>query len=262
MKTLVPGITVNGVKITAEQINAEVQYHPAPTLLDAKYEAMQALVIRELLIQRAVTLGLCSHEEAVTKTDELVDAVLEAEISIPEPDEETCLRYYTNNKQRFFTSPLFEVSHILYLAPPEDKAARAKALRRAQDSLAQLKKKPDLFARIAKEESGCSSSGEGGRLGQIGKGQTLPAFEAALMTMQEGDLSSQPVETAVGYHIIKVHKREDGRQLPFEAVADWIRDFLKQQSWQRAFSQYVQLLAGNAEISGFRLKQADTPLVQ
>ena len=82
------------------------------------------------------------------------------------------------------------------------------------------------------------------------------------MKMQEREMSEEPVETEVGYHIIKVHKRAEGKQLPFEAVQDWIADFLKDQSFQRAFSQYVQLLAGEAKISGFKLKQADTPLVQ
>lgn len=52
------------------------------------------------------------------------------------------------------------------------------------------------------------------------------------------------------------------RQLPYEAVQDWIADYLKNQSWQRAVSQYIQILAGDAKISGFRLKAADTPLVQ
>ena len=86
MKTLAPGITVNGIKITPDQINAEVQYHPACSLLDAKYEAMQALVIRELLIQRAANLGLCLREEAVRKPDDIIDALLEQEIDMPESE--------------------------------------------------------------------------------------------------------------------------------------------------------------------------------
>ena len=38
---ITPGITVNGAKITPEEINLEVQYHPAENLFDAKYEAMR-----------------------------------------------------------------------------------------------------------------------------------------------------------------------------------------------------------------------------
>ena len=262
MMSFAPGITVNGIKITSDQINVEVQYHPAKALPEAKYEAMQALVIRELLIQKAASLGFCAREEAVKNPDQIIDDLLGSEISVPDPDEQTCRRYYENNKKRFYTSPLFEVSHILYLAPPEDDDARAKAKTKAESALVRIKSQPKLFDEIAKQESGCSSAKEGGRLGQISKSQTLPAFESVLMSMKEGEMSAEPVATEVGYHIIKVHERAEGKQLPFESVKDWIADFLKSQSWQRAFSQYVQILAGEAKISGFRLKQADTPLVQ
>lgn len=67
MQTLAPGITVNGIKITPDEINAEVQYHPAESLFSAKYEAMRALVIRELLLQRAAGLG-CASAMKLLKT--------------------------------------------------------------------------------------------------------------------------------------------------------------------------------------------------
>lgn len=257
-----PGITVNGIKITPDQINAEVQYHPAQSLVDAKYKAMQALVIRELLIQQAVKCGLFAGDRDGEAPDDIIDKLLEREITVPEPDRETCERYYKNNQRRFHTAPLFEASHILYLAPPDDKAACEKAKASAEKALSSIRANPAIFEAIAQSESACPSGKTGGNLGQISKGQTLPAFEAALLSMQEGDLSPEPVLTDVGYHVIRLHRRIDGQMLPFEAVADWIADHLKKESWQRAFSQYIQILAGQAKISGFRLAGADTPLVQ
>tara|TARA_R110001592_G_scaffold16881_1_gene71363 strand:- start:34317 stop:35108 length:792 start_codon:yes stop_codon:yes gene_type:complete len=261
-KTLAPGITVNGIQITPDDINAEVQYHPADNLYDAKYEAMKALVIRELLLQRASELGLCSGELSVQRSDEIIDALLEQEITVPEADIETCKHYYKSNKNKFFTSPLFELSHILYLAPPDDKDAQIVAKEKALAALTRINKNPNLFESIAREESACDSSSDGGRLGQISKGQTMPAFEIALFKMKEGETSSEPVPTEVGYHIIKVHKKAEGEQLPFEAVAEWIKDDLTQKSWNVAFKQYIQLLAGRTDISGFQFEGVKTPLVQ
>ncbi len=257
-----PGITVNGIKITPEQISSEVQYHPAQNLIDAKYKAMQALVIRELLIQKAVNLGLCDASKIRDTPDDAIDKLLEQEISVPEPTQEECERYYSNNMKRFYTSPLFEASHILYLAPPEDEDAQNRARNRAEKALSSIRSDPDMFEVIARSESACPSSKLGGDLGQISKGQTLPAFEAALFAMREGDISAEPVQTEVGYHIIRLHRRTDGQLLPFNSVAQWVGEHLKKESWQRAFTQYVQILAGQAKISGFRLHGVDTPLVQ
>lgn len=262
MHALAPGITVNGISISPEQISAEVQYHPAETLLEAKYQAMHALVIRELLVQEAVSKGVASRDKADQSPDEVIEKLLDCEISVPEPTPEERERYYLNNKKKFHTSPLFEVSHILYAADPEDEKARKEAFKKAKSALEKILKKASLFKVIAAEESACSSGKDGGRLGQIGKGQTMPAFEAALMKMQEGEISEEPVASEVGYHIIRVHKRAEGNLLPFEAVSDWIAKTLTEQSWNRAFNQYVQLLAGKSKISGFKIRAAETPLVQ
>lgn len=257
-----PGITINDVKITPDQINAEVQYHPATDLPKAKYEAMQSLVIKELLMQRAIELGLCESDETSQNPDQIFEELFEKEINIPVADIDTCQNIYNNNKERFFTSPLFEAAHILYLASKHDEAASKEALEKANNALIQINKDPDTFEQIAKTESACDSAKMGGHLGQLTKGQTTPVFEKTLFNMQEGEVSTAPLKSEYGYHLIKVYKRIEGKQLPFEAVSEKIADDLQRQSWQRAFSQYIQLLAGQAKISGFILKKSDSPLVQ
>lgn len=232
-----------------------MQYHPAVGFFEAKYQAMQALVIRELLIQQAVKARL--YRQASDQPDEIIDKLLDQEISVPNPTREECERYYNNNKRQFFTEPLFEVSHILYPAPPDHSEARERAREKAVRALIRIKEDPKLFTSIAQAESACPSNKEAGRLGQISKGQTVPAFEAALIMMKESEISKEPVATEVGYHIIFVHRRADGRLLPFDSVVEWIADFLKQESWRRAFRQYIQILASQAEIKGFLFKKIE-----
>lgn len=256
-----PGITVNSVKITPADINAEVQHHPSGTLFNAKYEAMQALVIRELLVQRAIELKLITGD-ADENLDQIFETLFDQEINIPDADDDTCQHFYNANKSKFFTSPLFEAAHILYLAPDGDEEASKVALKQVQNAFARIQKEPFCFEDIAKSESACSSAKMGGHLGQVTKGQTTPVFEKALFAMNDGDISMQPLKSEYGYHLIKVYKRIEGKQLPFEAVQEQIADDLRRQSWQRAFSQYIQLLAGNAKISGFQLKASGSPLVQ
>ncbi|MCE9507609.1 MAG: peptidylprolyl isomerase [Alphaproteobacteria bacterium] len=260
--TEAPWITVNGAAITAKQIGAEVQYHPAGSLSEAREKAMQALVVRELLLQEAQNKGIFKDRCAVKDEQAAIDALLEDEVKVPEPDRESCERYYKNNRQRFVTSNLFDVSHILFAAPPEDEAARSSAKQKAAAVLSQMEGNPDCFPEMARQHSSCSSAKDGGRLGQISKGQTTPDFEAALFGMHKGETSREPVATRYGYHILRVHERAESKELPFEAVQQWIADYLKQSAWQRAVSQYIGLLAGKAEIKGFKLKSYETALVQ
>ena len=255
-------VTVNGYEITQEQIGSEVQYHPAKDLQQAKYQATQALVIRELLVQRAVDLEMCEHDSAIDNPDAVLETLFDQEISLPDADEKTCQRFYQNNQDKFFSSTLFEAAHILYIAPPEDESAQTAALEKAENALARIKQNPSQFETIAKQESACSSAKMGGRLGQITQGQTSPSFEAALFQMKDGEMSTEPLATEFGYHIIRVDKRLEGELLPFDSVKQQIADDLHRQSWQRAFSQYGQVIAGQAEIKGFEFKQADSPLVQ
>lgn len=255
------GIFVNDIEVTESQINAEVQYHPASSLSEAKHAAARALVIRELLIQRAIEVGLCDRGEILKKLDETIEKLLEKEITIPQADDQSCRRYFENNKSRFYTHPLFEVSHILYAASPTNKLAYQESFQKAHDALDRLNDKPDLFETIALEESHCSSAQNGGYLGQITKGQTTSAFESALISMKEGDIS-QPVASEFGHHIIKVHKRVEGRQMPYDMVYATIHQYLHQKSWNQAFCQYIQLLAGRAIIQGFELPSSQSPLVQ
>lgn len=255
-------VSVNGVEIPADLINSEVQYHPAASLAEARYEAVRSLVVRELLLQRAIALGLASRVTAMANPDSVIDQLLKQELRTLEPTTQECQTYYQNNRTRFLTQPVYEVSHILYLAPPDHAQAREQAQRRAQETLDLLKLKPSMFGEIARRDSACSSSGNEGHLGQITPGQTLPEFEAALVQMQPGTLCAAPVATEVGYHVIKLHHLAPGEQLPFDVVSQWVADHLRAQVWKRELSQYVQILAGQAEIAGFKLQGADSPLVQ
>lgn len=60
------------------------------------------------------------------------------------------------------------------------------------------------FAKIAKEESDDTSSGEkGGDVGEFKKGMMVPPFEAAAFAQKVGEVG-EPVKTPFGYHVIQV----------------------------------------------------------
>lgn len=256
-------VTVNGVTIGRDAIAREIQNHPAEKPILARQQSARALVVRELLLQRARHLGLTpapiSDDEGRRETDEeaLIRAVVENEVTVPEPDDETCRRYYERNLMRFRSSDIYEVSHILFSADPADKDAYAQARAHATGVLGLLQDNPDAFATLADAYSGCPSAAQGGNLGQITRGQTTPEFEKALFALKPGEISSEPAETRYGFHIIRLDRMHEGRTLPYEAVAEKIADYLRDNVRRRASAQYITRLVSAAQIGGLALEGAE-----
>ncbi|MBS0560289.1 MAG: peptidylprolyl isomerase [Proteobacteria bacterium] len=178
-----PPVAVNSVVISAAEIARKVQNHPEASPEAAWDEATRALVIRALLLQRGRALGIVAspvETDGARETEEaaLLRASLEREVHARRADEASCRRYCTANRKRFRAPDLFEPRHILFQADREDEAAHARACARAEAVSAELQHAPERFGALARALSDCSSAGEGGRAGQVTRGQTTPPFEA------------------------------------------------------------------------------------
>lgn len=261
-------ISINGVEIQPTDISAEAQYHPASSPDEASAEAARALAIRELFLQEAKRNGLTAEPEtdeegrAETLDDALIRVLLEGALDVPVADEETCKRYFENNKKRFHTPDIFEACHILLSAAPEDKNAYDLAAAKAKDLIQLLTENDALFAKLASKHSDCPSAEVGGNLGQVSRGQTVPEFETFLFELEEGQLCPVPVKTRYGVHVLKLERKIAGLPLPFEAVHEKIAEYLEEASWRTAVAQYVRVLAGQADVKGVDLGAVGTPLVQ
>lgn len=100
-------VFVGNVEITDEQVFAEMQYHPAANAQEAQCKAAQALAVRELLLQEAARLGINAPDPAAAqeiKDEFIIGRLLEQEVTTPEPDDQTCLRYYNQNRKVFRNS--------------------------------------------------------------------------------------------------------------------------------------------------------------
>jgi peptidyl-prolyl cis-trans isomerase SurA len=95
------------------------------------------------------------------------------------------------------------------------------------------------FAKFARTYSQDGSASQGGDLGWISPGETVPEFERAMNTLQDNQISD-PVRTEYGYHLIQVLGRRDaegsvaqqmdlarqaiGQRKAEQAYADWLRE--------------------------------------
>ena len=255
-------VSVNGVEIPHAAIAREVQHHPASKPTAAWEAAARALVTRELLLQEARRLGIAPAPRKDTsgrreaEDEAVIRELIEQEVATPESDEASCRRYYEQNRRRFRSEPIYEAAHILFPARADDMEEFAVAERAADLVLEQLKSEPGRFGELARAHSACPSAAQGGNLGQITAGQTTPEFEEALAGLAPNTISSAPVKTRYGLHIIRLDRRIEGQDLPVELVCGRIADYLRESVVRRATAQYVARLVSNAQISGIALAGA------
>lgn len=112
----------------------------------------------------------------------------------------------------------------------------------ARQKLLEIKKEVQAggdFAKFARTYSQDGSASQGGDLGWISPGETVPEFERAMNTLQDGQISD-PVRTEYGYHLIQVLGRREaegsiaqqmdlarqaiGQRKAEQAYADWLRE--------------------------------------
>lgn len=249
-------LRVDRVEIGEERIREEMQYHPASSPDEARRLACDALAVRSLLLDEAHRLGIPAPEPIADMSGKLVEApeeariraLIEAETSVAPPSDEECRAYYDENGSRFRSPDLLRASHILFAADPKNEAAMGKAKSRAEAALASLRKDPDRFPELARELSDCSSKENGGDLGQVTRGSTIPEFETFLFALEPGQICPVPIRTRYGYHVALLNNRLDGRQLPFDAVQSRIIAYLQERKWREAVHAYIARLVSGAHI--------------
>lgn len=249
-------VRVNGVEIDPEAIAREIQHHPAPDAETAWIEAARALAVRELLLQEARRLGLDPDPEEdeagriEEEDDALVRTLLEQAVAPAEPGEEECRRYYQANEDRFRTPDLFEAAHILIEPGGDDEESWLAAEQQARQIATEVGNDPAAFARAARTMSGCASAQQDGSLGQVRRGELVPAIQQALEALEDGETGADPVRSRFGWHVLRLQRRLPGRAIPFDMVKDKIGDMLEARSWSVQSARYVATLAARGEVEG------------
>lgn len=253
-------VTINGVRLRLPAENASA-------------EELLERVHSELLRQEAVRLGRLSQgtpAEAPELGDherEVIEAMLEEQVSVPAPTPEECLRYYEGHKPHFVVGQAMHVRHILFaVTPGVDVHALAK---RAELALLELSRKdvPEgRFEALARELSNCPTGASGGDLGWIGPDDCAPELANELFFQTDSGwgmgLHPRLVHTRYGFHIIEVLGRRRGKPLDFDEVKERIARQLEMQSRATALRQYIKILIGQAAIEGMDLEGTSSPLVQ
>ena len=204
--------------------------HPTDLELKAFYESHKASYANSVPEKRKVKYAVVETGKA------------EAGVQITQDD----LRaYYDQHRDQYRVPEQVKVSHILIKTPlpgPDgkvDEKGVAEAQHRAEDLLKQLKGGAKLEDLAKKYSEDPGSGKQGGSLGWIGKGQTVPEFEKTAFSLPKGQISDL-VKSSYGFHIIRVDDKQEAHTKTLDEVKAEIEPILKHQKGQQIAQKKAQ----------------------
>jgi len=198
-------VKLDYVLIKPEDLESKI--NPSDSDIKAYYEQNKAkFQIPEKRVIRYALLDLTQLRQNTVVTDDELKVV------------------YQQNIQQFQVPNRVHAQHILLMTVGgKTDAEVAEIKKKAEDILAQAKKKGANFEDLAKKYSeDPGSKAKGGDLGWVLQGQTVPEFEKAAFSLNKGEISDL-IKTQYGFHIIKVLDKETAHTKTFDEVKDTLR---------------------------------------
>lgn len=163
--------------------------------------------------------------------------------------------YYDQHQDEFRVPEQVNVRHILIKTPlpgPDGKVdpkGLEEARKKAEDVLKQVKAGGNFAELAAKYSEDPGSAKNGGSLGWIGKGRTVPEFENAAFSLPKGG-TSDLVQSSYGFHIIHVDDKQAAHLKSLDEVKAQIEPLIKQNMAARAAEAQASSLLSQARSAG------------
>src|SRR3989454_12789203 len=216
------------------------EIHPSEAELKAFYERNKATYNNSIPEKRKIRYAL------------LDTAKIQAQTPVTSEDLQA---YYGQHRDEFRVPEQVNVRHILIKTPlpgPDGKVdpkGPEEARKKAEDVLKQVKAGGNFGDLAKKYSEDPGSAKNGGSLGWIGRGRTVPEFEKAAFSLPKGS-SSELVPSSYGFHIIHVDDKQDAHVKTLDEVKDQIEPIVKQQKAARAADSQANALLAQARSAG------------
>lgn len=245
--------TVNGTKVTTEDADRFVRAaNPQQSFETAsdkdKAIIVERLVERVLFIEAAKKAGVENNLDYIKTLDRAKNELLinqwmknqydSTVISASESKE-----YYEKNLKQFSKSEQVRARHILL----KDDEAGAKEIISQLSALSGDKLK-EKFIELAKSKSEGPTGPKGGDLGFFGKGQMVAPFDKVVFALTKGKVTTEPVKTQFGYHVIYLEDKKSASTTPYEDVKAQIVENLKQMQFREMLTKSAKEMKSKAEI--------------
>jgi peptidyl-prolyl cis-trans isomerase D len=215
------------------------EIHPTDAELQAYYDRNKA------------TYNNSIPEKRQVKYFVLDTAKLQAQNPVTQEDLQS---YYDQHRDEFRVPEQVNVRHILIKTNlgadgKADPKGVEEARKKAQDVLKQLKAGGSFEALAKQYSEDPGSAKNGGSLGWIQKGRTVPEFEKAAFSLPKGS-TSDLVESSYGFHIIRVDDKQDAHMKSPAEVKDQIEPLVRLNKAQKAAQSQASALLTQARSQG------------
>ena len=85
-------------------------------------------------------------------------------------------------------------------------------------------------------------------MGTFERGQLPTELEEEAFSLEPGR-ASQPIQTSLGYHVLRVDSRQPARELSLEEARGWIRERLTRERADAAVRAFVAGLLSRARVN-------------
>jgi len=239
---------VNGDKITSQSIavalkDPKINFASLPK--DTRKSILDRIIEQKLLSQKAIKTDAVNdtiYKETLKslKQDLALQVWMQQLSKKIKISKEEIKAYYDKNKSAFKRKAQLKARHILV----KDEAT-AKSLIKTLQKSSNLKSK---FISLAKEKSTGPSGANGGDLGWFAPAQMVPAFSKAAGNLKIGTITTTPVKTQFGYHIIYLEDKKKAMTATFKDAQLQIKQQLGKEKFIKQIQTVVDVLKKNAKI--------------
>jgi peptidyl-prolyl cis-trans isomerase D len=158
--------------------------------------------------------------------------------------------YYNQHRDQYEVKDQVKVRHILIAVPQgADAKTDAAAKAKAEDLLKQIRGGANFAELAQKNSDDPGSKAQGGELGWLDRGKTVPEFDKAAFSLPVGQ-TSDIIKTQFGYHILQVEDKKTAHMRPLDEVRSEIVPVLEQQKIGATEQTFAAQLAADVKRDG------------
>lgn len=216
---------VNGKPVPSsrvEMLATQLAKSGRPVTDEVRAQIKEEVIVREIFMQEAQKRGLSASEDVKAQLELARQTILIREL------------FADFQKKNPVTDAELKAEYDKFVAANSGKEYKARHILvekedEAKDIVARLKK-GEKFDELAKKMSKDPGSGaKGGDLDWANATSYVAEFSQAMVKLEKGQLTQEPVKSQFGWHVIQLDDTRDAKLPPFEELKPQISQQMTQQ---------------------------------